>query len=93
VAREGGQWPSLILIDGGKGQLSSAMNALHSIKGIPKIPIASLAKEDEEIFLPENSKTIRLSKESPALHILQAARDEAHRFAVAFHRQRRDNIL
>lgn len=82
--------PDLILIDGGKGQLQAALDALKLL--FPKgnhPPIASLAKQEEEIFIPSQSESIRLSHESPSLHVLQHIRDEAHRFAITFHRSRR----
>ena len=79
--------PDLILIDGGKGQLGAAIQSLQELN-LEKIPIASLAKREEVIFLP--GLAIRLPHDSPALHILQAVRDEAHRFALSFHRERRD---
>jgi len=88
VAMERGRWPDLILIDGGKGQLSAALEALDSITDKPP-PVAALAKEEELIFMSDRSDPIRLPKDSPALHIIQRARDEAHRFAVTFHRKRR----
>jgi excinuclease ABC subunit C len=79
--------PDLIVIDGGKGQLNAARDALEG-QGIA-LPIISLAKRDEEIFLPGRSESLRLSRRSPALRLLQQVRDEAHRFAVSFQRQRR----
>ena len=83
--------PDLILIDGGKGQLGAAVKSLEELK-LKKIPIISLAKQDEEVYVPGKSSPIRLPKDSPALHILQAVRDEAHRFAVSFHRLRRKKL-
>ncbi|OGR87958.1 MAG: hypothetical protein A3A86_06135 [Elusimicrobia bacterium RIFCSPLOWO2_01_FULL_60_11] len=88
LKEENAPLPDLILIDGGKGQLGAAVKSLQELK-LGKLPIASLAKQEEEVFLPGRSQSIRLPKDSPALHILQAVRDEAHRFAVTFHRQRR----
>ncbi|NUQ94027.1 MAG: excinuclease ABC subunit UvrC [Gemmatimonadaceae bacterium] len=79
--------PDLVVIDGGKGQLNAAREALES-QGIV-LPIISLAKREEEIFVPGRSESLRLSRRSPALRVLQQARDEAHRFAVTFQRQRR----
>jgi excinuclease ABC subunit C len=81
-------FPDLILIDGGKGQLSSALDALEKeeIKGIP---IAALAKEEEEIFLPGRPRSVRLPMDSAGLLLLRYVRDEAHRFAITFHRLRR----
>ncbi len=81
--------PDLILIDGGKGQLSYAENALHKALGRFAPAIASLAKDQEELFLPGQPISIRLPKDAPALHLVQHVRDEAHRFAITFHRQRR----
>jgi excinuclease ABC subunit C len=86
---DGGPWPDLVLIDGGAGQLSAAQKALKKLGLTAKLPMASLAKEEEEIYRPGVSEPIRLSKESAALQVLQHVRDESHRFAVTFHRQRR----
>ena len=79
--------PDLVVIDGGKGQLNAARAALEA-SGVA-LPIISLAKRDEEIFLPGRTDSIRLPRRSPALRLLQQARDEAHRFAVTFQRQQR----
>jgi excinuclease ABC subunit C len=92
VRDEGAAWPDLILIDGGPGQLNAARRALSGVTARP-VPLASLAKRDEEVFLPDRTEPVRLPKDSPALQILQHARDEAHRFAVGFHRSRRDKII
>ncbi|HEU4995874.1 MAG TPA: excinuclease ABC subunit UvrC [Gemmatimonadaceae bacterium] len=80
--------PDLVVIDGGKGQLSAAMEALEALQ-LGELPIISLAKRDEEIFVPGRSESLRLSKRSVALKLLQQARDEAHRFALTFQRLRR----
>ena len=80
--------PDLVLIDGGKGQLNAAADALQKL-GLIALPIVSLAKRDEEIFLLGKSDPLRLPRRSPALRMLQQARDEAHRFAVSFQRKRR----
>jgi excinuclease ABC subunit C len=80
--------PDLVLIDGGKGQLNAAAEALHDL-GLASLPIASLAKREEEIFLLGRSEPLQLSRRSPALRLLQQARDEAHRFAITFQRKRR----
>jgi excinuclease ABC subunit C len=80
--------PDLCVIDGGKGQLHAAQDALAAI-GLSAQPLASLAKKEEEIFLPGRSESLRLSRRSPGLRLLQMARDEAHRFAVTFQRARR----
>lgn len=86
-----GSWailPDLVLIDGGKGQLSSAVEAMEET-GAGSIPVASLAKENEEVFLPRQSKPILLPGSSPGLQMLQRLRDEAHRFAISYHRNTR----
>ena len=83
-----GEIPDLVLIDGGKGQLSSAIQVFLEL-GIKDIPLASLAKREEEIFVPEDPDPIVLPRSSSALFLVQRIRDEAHRFAVTFHRQRR----
>jgi excinuclease ABC subunit C len=80
--------PDLVVIDGGKGQLNAAHAALETI-GLGAMPIISLAKREEEIFLLGKSDPLRLSRRSPALRVLQQARDEAHRFAITFQRKRR----
>ena len=80
--------PDLILIDGGRGQLNAALTALNRL-GIEGIPIAGLAKREEEIYVPDREAPIRLERREPALQLLQMVRDETHRFAVASHRRRR----
>ncbi|HEY7394425.1 MAG TPA: excinuclease ABC subunit UvrC [Gemmatimonadaceae bacterium] len=80
--------PDLVVIDGGKGQLNAAHAALDSL-GLGAMPIISLAKREEEIFLLGETEPLRLSRRSPALRVLQQARDEAHRFAITFQRKRR----
>ena len=80
--------PDLIIIDGGKGQLSSAFGVLTQQK-LDKIEMISLAKRMEEVFLPDNSESIILPRSSSALRLLINIRDEAHRFAITFHRKRR----
>ena len=77
--------PDLILIDGGKGQLSSALQALLEL-GFSNIPIAGIAKREEEIFMPYNEETIILNRSSQGLYLIQRVRDEAHRFAITYHR-------
>ena len=81
--------PDLILIDGGKGQLSIAISALNELK-INHIPIIGLAKRLEEVFLPGNSEAQTISKQSPGLILLRRIRDEAHRFAITFQKQKRN---
>ena len=80
------EMPGLLMVDGGKGQLSSALKALKEIK-IPAFPVIGLAKKREEIFLPGRSEPIVLEKNRAALKLLQAVRDEAHRFAVTYNRE------
>ncbi len=81
--------PDLILIDGGKGQLSSACEALQELSIYRQVPIAGIAKKLEEIYLPEDSIPVLINKKSVGLRLLQYVRDEAHRFAITFHRQKR----
>ena len=81
--------PDLIVVDGGKGQLSSAVEILNSI-GLNKIPVIGLAKRLEEVFFPKKSEPESIPKTSSGLKLLQQIRDEAHRFAITFHRSRRD---
>jgi excinuclease ABC subunit C len=81
--------PDLILVDGGKGQLSSACEALKEIGIYGKIPIAGIAKRLEEIYYPEDPLPLLINKKSPGLLLIQQIRDEAHRFAITFHRQKR----
>ena len=83
--------PDLIIIDGGKGQLSSVINVMKDM-GLD-LDIVSLAKREEEVFLPNNSKPVILALNSPALHLFQRIRDEAHRFAITFHRQLRSKNM
>ena len=80
--------PDLIIIDGGKGQLSSVMQIVEGI-GVQGIDFVSLAKREEEVFLPHQSESILLPRDSNALYLIQRIRDEAHRFAITFHRERR----
>jgi excinuclease ABC subunit C len=81
--------PNLIVIDGGKGQLSASVKALHKLNLYGKIPIIGIAKRLEEIYFPEDPYPVHISKKSESLKLLQRLRDEAHRFAVTFHRQTR----
>ena len=80
--------PNLIIIDGGKGQLSSVMQIVEEL-GIADIDFVSLAKREEEVFLPHQSTPIRLPMDSNAMFLIQRIRDEAHRFAITYHRQLR----
>ena len=81
--------PKLIVIDGGKGQLSSACEALKELALYGRIPIIGIAKKLEEIYYPGDSLPLHISKKSPSLMLLQRVRDEAHRFAITFHRVKR----
>jgi excinuclease ABC subunit C len=83
------QVPNLVVIDGGKGQLSAALAAMQAYD-LPRVAVIALAKRVEEVFVPGQAAPILLDRSSPALQVLQRIRDEAHRFAVGFHRQRRD---
>ena len=80
--------PSLVVIDGGKGQLSSALEVIHGL-GLDDLPVVGLAKREEEIFKPHQSESIMLDREGAALHLIQRIRDEAHRFAITYHRKLR----
>lgn len=81
-------FPDLIVIDGGKGQLSAAREAAAAL-GLADLPMVSLAKKEEEIFFPGRPESLRLSRRSPSLRLLQRIRDETHRFGVAYNRKRR----
>jgi len=85
---EGKPLPDLVVVDGGKGQLSSAAEALAEL-GLDRLPLVSLAKRDEEVFIVGKPEPLHLSRRSPALRLLQQARDEAHRTAVTYNRKRR----
>jgi excinuclease ABC subunit C len=85
--------PDLILIDGGKGQLNAALEVMQEL-GAEQLPVASIAKSEEEVFLPGESEPVLLPRHSPALYLLQRIRDEAHRFALSYHvKQRRKSSL
>ena len=84
-----GAMPDLMVIDGGKGQLSSVVEILESM-GLEDVNVVGLAKREEEIFLPHNSEPIVLDKSSKELKLITAIRDEAHRFAITYHRSRRE---
>jgi len=86
-----GTWaiiPDLVLIDGGKGQLNAALQVRQEL-GMDSVPMASLAKENEDVFILGEPKPVDIPKDSPALHLLQRGRDEAHRFAIRYHRKLR----
>ena len=88
VLEAGGPFPDLILIDGGKGQLSAAYSALSEL-GLENLVAAGIAKKEELLFTRDREEPIALATDSPALLLIQRIRDEAHRFAVTFHRQSR----
>jgi excinuclease ABC subunit C len=81
--------PNLVVVDGGKGQLSAALAAIQAFD-LPRVAVIALAKREEEVFVPGRSQPIALSRDSAGIQLLQRIRDEAHRFALGFHRQRRD---
>ncbi|HET8623752.1 MAG TPA: excinuclease ABC subunit UvrC [Gemmatimonadales bacterium] len=85
---EGRPLPDLVVIDGGKGQLAAARAAASAL-GFDTLPMISLAKREEEVFLPQRSDPLRLPRRSPSLRLLQRSRDEAHRFGLAYNRRRR----
>ena len=86
---EGRPLPELLLVDGGRGQLNAVLAAAQGLGFSEKLAFASLAKRDEEVYLPSRGEPLRLSRRSPALRLMQRARDEAHRVAVTFNRKRR----
>ncbi|WP_200892338.1 excinuclease ABC subunit UvrC [Aliterella atlantica] len=86
-------WPDLVMIDGGKGQLSSVVAQLQEMNLLDELRVVSLAKQREEIFLPGESQPIETEAEQPGVQLLRRLRDEAHRFAVTFHRQQRSDKL
>ena len=91
IMEEQGEYPQLIIVDGGKGQLSSACEALQELGLYGKIPIVGIAKKLEEIYYPDDSVPLLISKKSPGLLLIQRIRDEAHRFGITFHRLKRSN--
>lgn len=88
IMESGGPFPDLILIDGGKGQLGAAYEALEEL-GLSRLVAAGIAKKEELLFTREHERPIALAGDSPALLLIQRIRDEAHRFAVTFHRASR----
>jgi excinuclease ABC subunit C len=79
-------FPDLVIVDGGKGQLSAAVEVMNALE-LSEIPIVGLAKQREEIFLKDRSEPVLLPRNSQALFLVQRIRDEAHRFAVTYHRK------
>jgi excinuclease ABC subunit C len=86
-------WPDVVMIDGGKGQLSSVVAVLQEMNLMEDLRVVSLAKQREEIFLPGESLPLQTDAEQPGVQLLRRLRDEAHRFAVSFHRQQRSDKL
>ena len=82
--------PNLVVVDGGKGQLAAALAAMQAFD-LPRVAVIALAKREEEVFVPGQARPVVLSRHDPGLQLLQRIRDEAHRFAVGFHRQRRES--
>jgi excinuclease ABC subunit C len=89
LVEENSIFPNLIIVDGGKGQLSSACEALQDLGLYGRIPIVGIAKKLEEIYYPEDPLPLHINKKSPGLLLIQKIRDEAHRFAITFHRLKR----
>lgn len=87
--QEDTEFPDLVMIDGGKGQLSAVVEQLQQMNLLEDVPVISLAKQREEIFLPGESLPLETDAEQPGVQVLRRLRDEAHRFAVSFHRQQR----
>jgi len=86
-------WPDVVMIDGGKGQLSAVVEVLQDMNLMEDLRVVSLAKQREEIFLPGESSPLPTDAEQPGVQLLRRLRDEAHRFAVSFHRQQRSDKL
>ncbi|MFH1741734.1 MAG: excinuclease ABC subunit UvrC, partial [bacterium] len=84
--------PDLLLIDGGRGQLNAALEVLQEL-GLERYPVVSLAKREEEVYLPDEGEPLRLDRRHEGLRLLQRVRDEAHRFAITYHRERRSKKL
>ena len=93
VRKESGPWPDLVVVDGGKGQLSSAVQALKEADVYGRFPIIGLSKRLEEVYFPGDSDPRHIAKQSASLQLLQRVRDEAHRFAVEMQRKQRRNRL
>lgn len=91
LMRENKPLPDLIIVDGGKGQLSVAYNALRSLGIEKKVPVVGIAKRLEEIYYPGDTLPLYIDKKSESLKLIQQLRNEAHRFAITFHRQKRSN--
>jgi len=92
VLEEKTEMPDLIVVDGGKGQLSAACDALKALGLYGKVPIVGIAKRLEEIYFPEDSLPLYIDKKSESLRLIQQIRDEAHRFAITYHRDKRSRV-
>ncbi|MEM9164496.1 MAG: helix-hairpin-helix domain-containing protein, partial [Cyanobacteria bacterium P01_F01_bin.4] len=86
-------WPDVVMIDGGKGQLSAVVEVLREMNLLEELKVVSLAKKREEIFLPGESLPLVTEAEQPGVQLLRRLRDEAHRFAVSFHRKKRTDRM
>ena len=84
--------PDLLIVDGGKGQLSRAVDVLKKYDLFEKVPVVGLAKQEEEIFFPNKPDSLLLPRHSQGLYLFQRIRDEAHRFAITAHRNRRTKL-
>ena len=84
--------PNLLVVDGGKGQLGVAVRVLEEL-GLEEISVAALAKRFEEVYVPDREEPVQVPRDSEALYLLQQVRDEAHRFAITYHRQRRQKTM
>ena len=93
AVQEGRPLPDLVLVDGGRGQLSSAVRALERLGLAGRLAVAGLAKQHEELFLPGHEVPVVLPRTSPGLKLVQRVRNEAHRFAIGYHRRLRGRDL
>jgi len=93
LAGRGDDFPDVVMIDGGKGQLSAVVEALREMNLLEEVRVISLAKQREEIFLPGESHPLKTDPEQPGVQLLRRLRDEAHRFAVSFHRKQRSDRM
>jgi excinuclease ABC subunit C len=89
LLKEGASLPQLIIIDGGKGQLNAAMESIIDLGLTGKVTVVGLAKNEEEIFFPNDQQSIKLLWDSDSLKLIRGIRDEVHRFGINFHRQKR----
>jgi excinuclease ABC subunit C len=89
LVREDQDLPQLVIIDGGKGQLSAAMEAIRELGLVGKMTLVGLAKNEEEIFFPGDTQSLKLPWDSESLRLIRRIRDEVHRFGITFHRDQR----